>query len=110
MNMQEVCTPCNLYEILVPCRVKRRGVPFSHHKEWDAKVQAIAGGLTVYKAGIGYWISPKGKTVRERMIPVRIACTEAQINAICDLTAQHYKQESVMVYLLSEKCFIKNYT
>jgi hypothetical protein len=103
--MSEYC----LWEILVPCRVNNRGVPFSHHKAWDEKVRLISGGLTIYRTAIGQWISSSGKAIRERMIPVRIICSEEQINEIADIVADHYKQEAVMFYLVSTKAFVKNY-
>lgn len=46
----------------------------------------------------------------ERMIPVRIKCSENQINAIADLTAKKYSQLAVMYYLVSEKVVIKHYS
>jgi hypothetical protein len=99
----------SLWEILVPTRVKNKGVPIEFHYAWDEQVKAITGGLTVYRAAVGQWVSPGGKTVKERMIPVRIACSEDDINKIADITAKHYKQDAVMFYLVSEKAFIKHY-
>jgi hypothetical protein len=99
----------SVWEILVPTRVKNKGVPIEFHYAWDAKVKTITGGLTVYRAAVGQWVSPTGKTVKERMIPVRIACSEEQINRIADITAEHYKQQAVMFYLVSERAFIKHY-
>lgn len=115
MLMQEVARvpssikSLSVWEILVPTRVKNKGVPIQFHYDWDAQVKAITGGLTVYRAAVGQWVSPQGKTVKERMIPVRIACSEEQINKIADITASHYKQDAVMFYLVSERAFIKHY-
>jgi len=36
------------------------------------------------------------------MIPVRIACSENAIEDIMDITIEHYKQEEVMAYKISE--------
>jgi hypothetical protein len=99
----------NIYEILVPTRIKNRGVPIEHHYAWDDFVKNIAGGLTVYRAAKGTWMSPTGKAIKERMIPVRIACTEEQIYKISDFTAKHYAQTSIMFYLISQQAFIKYY-
>jgi hypothetical protein len=98
-----------LWEILVPCRVKNKGVPIKFHRAWDDKVRAIANGLTIYRASVGQWVSPSGKIFRERMIPVRIACNKTQINQIADITAKHYKQQAIMFYLVSNEVYIKNY-
>jgi hypothetical protein len=98
-----------LWEILVPTRVKNRRVALAFHHAWDEKVRKVSGGLTIYRAAVGQWVSPQGQTVRERMIPVRIACDYNQINEIADITATHYKQDAVMFYLVSEKIQIKHY-
>jgi hypothetical protein len=98
-----------LWEILVPTRVNNKDVLLAFHHAWDEKVRKISGGLTIYRAAVGQWISPQGKTIRERMIPVRIACNYNQINQIADITAVHYKQDAVMFYLVSEKVQITHY-
>lgn len=67
----------------------------------------IAGGLTIYKPAKGQWVEPDSKDVYgERMIPVRIACTENQIRKIANFTIKHYRQLAVMVYVISEKVLI----
>tara|TARA_Y100000034_G_C6896119_1_gene413180 strand:+ start:1905 stop:2099 length:195 start_codon:yes stop_codon:yes gene_type:complete len=57
----------------------------------------------------GEWISPDGVLFRERMIPVRICCTEEQIEKIADMTAKYYEQEAIMYYTVSNYVVIKNY-
>ena len=98
------------YEILVPT-MSNEGKPFRtrYHKVWDAKVRQITGGLTIISPIKGQWISNNGELFRERMIPVRIACTAEQIDKIADITAEYYKQYAVMYYLISEEVTIKNY-
>lgn len=100
-----------LYEILVPT-ISNEGEPFRtrYHRVWDKKVREITGGLTVIPPIRGQWISAGGDLFQERMIPVRIACTEEQINKIADITAKYYSQLAVMFYLVSEQVTIKNYT
>lgn len=100
----------SLWEILVPT-VTPKGKPIHtrFHRVWDAKVREIAGGLTIYFPSKGQWISPTGKLFVERMIPVRIACTEEQINIIADLTAKYYKQQAIFFYEVSQKVFTKRY-
>lgn len=99
-----------LYEILVPT-TSNEGKPYRtrYHKVWDGKVRDITGGLTIIPPVKGQWIAPNGELFAERMIPVRIACTEEQIEQIADMTAKYYNQKAVMYYLLSNQVYIKHY-
>lgn len=103
-------TPIELYEILVPT-ISNEGIPYRtrYHKVWDEKVRAIAGGLTIITPIKGQWKSPDGTLFSERMIPVRIACNESEINAIADMTAVYYNQLAIMFYRISDKVTIKHY-
>ena len=96
-----------LWEILVPRRWNNgKPIRTRHHKEWDRRVKAIAGGLTVLTPTIkGEWVSLDGDST----IPVRIACDREQINQIMDITAKHYKQLAVMAYKISDEVLIRNY-
>lgn len=98
-----------LWEILVPTLRDNKPVRTRSHKEWDSRVRRIAGGLTVLKPVKGEWVSPDGELFSERMIPVRIMCTEEQIEQISDMTAEFYKQQAVMFYLISEKAVVRHY-
>lgn len=95
-----------LWEILVPCNwntgkpVRRR-----HHEEWDKRVRAVAGGLTILKPGLGQWLH-EGKLYKDRVIPVRIRCSAREIQTISRLTLNHYRQLAVMYYLVSETCVV----
>lgn len=92
-----------LWEILVPYRMGRHNVPTPYHREWDAKVMAVTGGLTILRTTKGAWRSPNsGKEFRELMIPVRIACSEDQVREIARITLEHYKQEAVFVCRISD--------
>lgn len=96
-----------LWEILVPYKMGRKNVPVPYHQEWDAKVMAIAGGMTLMKIAKAIWISPNtDKTHKELMIPVRIACSKEQIKEIMKMTIKHYNQEAVFCMLVSEKTLI----
>ena len=98
-----------LWEIMVPTMYNDgRFVRTRHHKVWDDKVRAISGGLTIYKPAIGQWLSKDDELFTERMIPVRIACSEEEINKIIDITMVHYDQLAVMAYIISEKVIIKH--
>lgn len=93
-----------LWEILVPVKsIKKR-----HHKKWDRKVSQIAGGLTLFKPKKGRWLSGS-KLFCEKMIPVRIAATEEELQEIARFTAKHYDQKAVMYYLVSENVVITEF-
>jgi hypothetical protein len=96
----------NLWEILVPKTLEGDIIDISVHNIWDAKVRAITGGLTIHMSALGNWISPTGELVVERVIPVRIACTEDEIHEIGKMTKMFYGQEKVMYYRVSDKVFI----
>lgn len=99
-----------LYEILVPITDnKGTQIPDWFHHQWDAEVHRIAGGLTILTPIKGQWISTDNRLFIERVLPVRIACTEEQINLIADFTANRYNQKSVMFYEVSSNVQIKNY-
>jgi hypothetical protein len=96
-----------LWEILVPRFWNNESeILLAHHHEWDAHVRAVAGGLTIFRTATGEWVSPEGTRFREKMIPVRVACSEEAIRRIIDFTIKHYDQEAVMAYRLSEKVLI----
>jgi hypothetical protein len=51
----------------------------------------------------GQWISPHG------MIPVRIIANQDQIHDLLKMTAEHYDQEEVLCYKISDEViFYKN--
>lgn len=103
----------SLYEILVPTSMMRHGVlaPIRtrYHRVWDKKVRDITGGLTILKPSRGHWISPTEQLFVERVIPVRIFCTENEMERIADMTAEYYNQEAIMYYVVSNEVTIKNY-
>jgi hypothetical protein len=92
-----------LWEILIPTN-SNSGKEFSlkRHKEWDEKARGMSGGLTILKTGKGEWVSPEGKTFHDKMIPVRVYCTEKQVNELIQFTIKHYDQEAVMAYEISK--------
>ena len=97
-----------LWEILVPCTIDNEHIKLKHHKQWDKFVQRISGGLTILKPVKGIWVF-KNESTEERMIPVRMACTEKEMLKIVNFTAEHYQQKSVMVYKLTEEVYIKRF-
>lgn len=98
-----------LWEILVPTIIDGKPVRLRYHRVWDSKVRAIANGLTILTPTKGQWVSPTGDLFVERMIPVRIACSEVDIHKIADLTAAYYKQKAVMFYRVSDIVVVKHY-
>lgn len=103
--------PRFLWEILVPTSYNDgKPVRTRHHKEWDKRVRKISGGLTILSPVKGQWICRDSNMLySERMIPVRIYCTEKQIHNIAKFTINHYRQIAVMAYSISDKVFlIKN--
>lgn len=98
------------WEIFVPTQFNNgKPIRTRYHRVWDSKVRAITGGLTIIPPVKGQWIAMDGTLFKERMIPVRIACTEEQIERIADMTAKYYEQLAIMYYLISDKIIIKNY-
>lgn len=103
-----------LWEILVPT-VSNEGKPFRtrFHRVWDKKVRAISGGLTILTPVKGQWIHKKGQAneqlFAERMIPVRIACTQEQIESISHMTSKYYSQKAVMYYRISDMVVLNHY-
>lgn len=101
----------SFWEILVPA-YSNNGKKYSvnYHHSWDRDVRKYTGGMTILRSAKGHWTNSKGKTFIERMIPVRIYCTKSQIEKIIDLTLEHYNQEAVMAYEISQNVIIKNRT
>lgn len=102
------------YKILVPTVKpakwpgRKRFFKTKYHRQWDAKVIAISGGITIAYPTKGSWIF-QGKTFTERMIPVEIRCTEEQMEKIRDITAAHYGQIEVYVDVVSIESLSKQY-
>lgn len=98
--------PKVLYEILVPCNWNDgRPVRTRHHREWDSRVRRISGGLTILKPVKGQWVH-ESELYEDRVIPVRIFCTESQMYDIASITIAHYEQEAVMYYAVSQNACI----
>ena len=91
-----------LWEILVP-KYSNQGIEYDiqYHNGWDKKVRDISGGITILKSAKGQWKNPEGKLFEDKMIPVRIFCSEKIIDKIIGFTLDYYKQESVMAYEIS---------
>ena len=95
-----------MYEILVPTMMTGKPVRTKHHKKWDEYVRKISGGLTILKPAKGQWLDNTDLLHEERVIPVKIACTDKQLRQILKFTIKHYKQLAVMAYKISEEVII----
>lgn len=97
-----------LWEFLVPT-VRNDGRPFRtrFHRVWDQKVRAIAGGLTIYAPAKGQWVNRDGKIYEERVIPVRVMCSEDQAHEIAELSLGYYDQLAFFYYRVSDAAFIR---
>ena len=104
-----------VWEILVPTSMivqtpnglVSKHVNLRHHKVFDNYVKKVTGGLTIMKPSKGIWISEETNTeYQERMIPVRIACSEDQIKQIAIFCLAHYNQEAMFMMQVSSKSFI----
>lgn len=91
-----------LWEILVPTSMPGKDrLRRSHHEAWDRKVSKISSGLTLLPKVFGKWIDSK-----EQSIPVRIACTAAQMMQIGRITIDHYQQDAVLYWRVSDYAVI----
>ena len=98
-----------LWEILIPaCSNTGKKFQIEYHREWDKRARKISGGLTILSGAKGHWFNASGKLLVEEMIPVRIFCSEQEIDKIAKETIKYYNQEAVMYYKLSDKVFIKH--
>ena len=98
-----------LWEVLVPC-ARNDGKPYRtrHHRAWDTQVKRISGGITILQPAKGKWYNDQGMLFVDRVIPVRIACTEDEIEEIIQRTLNHYPdQEAVFAYCISSDVRIR---
>ena len=97
-------TQRTLWEILVPVHSNAGKVySIAHHQKWDEKARQISGGLTILKPAKGQWVTPKGALLHEQMLPVRVLCTEKEMDDIIQFTLRHYDQHAVLAYQLSSR-------
>jgi hypothetical protein len=99
----------HFYEILVPMNWNNDGskIDVEYHRQWDAKVRAISGGLTILRAVRGQW-QYEDKLFTEKVIPCRILATREQMDKIVDITLEHYHDQiSVLAYRLSSEVIMK---
>ena len=90
-----------LFEILVPCSFNGKPTRTKHHQEFDKYVHRLSGGLTIFRPAIGYWHNNEKVLIRERMIPVRVFCSQKSLNKILSFAIKHYNQDVIMAYEIS---------
>jgi hypothetical protein len=103
--------PVFMWEILVPTERRLEPGKFyttRFHQVWDAKIREITGGLTIQQPVKGQWVAPSGELFNERMIPVRIMATEAQISGIIDMTMDYYDQLAILCYRVSDAVILRH--
>lgn len=54
------------------------------------------------KPVVGQWVFGS-ELYRERMIPVRVACTRGQIVDIMEMTKEYYEQLDVLAYCVADE-------
>ena len=96
-----------MWEIFVPASSSEQEFAYAHHKEWDEYVKSLTGGLTIMKSAKGEWIdNSTNKLYKDKVIPVRIKCSKKTIKKIIKFTIQHYNQEAVLAYKVSDKVIL----
>lgn len=96
-------TDTSMWEILVPTvRNDGRPIRLRFHRVWDRRVRDITGGLTVLSPVKGTWVSDDEDLYAERMIPVRIACSDEEILEIAKFSKSYYEQIKILVYKISD--------
>lgn len=97
-----------LWEVLVPVAWNTGfKIHVDYHREWDAKVRAISGGLTILRVVRGQW-QTDDKLFNEKVIPCRVLCTRPEMDKIIDITMEHYHdQHAILAYRLTEEIILK---
>jgi|SRR5208282_4601917 len=78
-----------------------------YHRQWDSKIRAISGGLSVTRIIKGQW-EVEGELFDEKMIPCRVLASRQEMDQIVALTLEHYHdQHCVMAYRLSSEVILR---
>lgn len=76
-----------------------------HHRIFYKFILNLSKGYSVLNELEGVWQNEKGTIYQEKMIPVRIACTDEQIKEIAEFAKAHYEQEAIFVLELGTARF-----
>ena len=86
----------DLWEIVVP-----HSVDFESWYE-TIRAELVDGGMMLLNNNLqGYW-----KSESEHCKVFRLACNDASIRRICQITSDVFLQESVLAYRVSTKCIL----
>jgi hypothetical protein len=96
------------WEIFVPMTTNIGAkIPVEYHRAWDEKVKAISGGLTILRAVKGDWLF-QAKWFKEKVIPCRILATREEMDAVVDITLEHYgDQHCILAYQISNQIIMR---
>ena len=97
--------PKSMWRIMVPeADNKGRNFTPEYHKAWEDAVLAVSGGWTTHATARGAWTVPEDSSVQvEKMRPVDILCTKAQIDSVAAMTVRHYEQKEVLVWKVADE-------
>jgi hypothetical protein len=84
-----------LWEIIIPSEDK------GSLTTWYHVIKSQISGITFIKNAYGYW-----KDQQEENHIVQIACSEEVFKKVLEKTCEHYIQECVMGYKVSNKCIM----
>lgn len=90
-----------LYEILIPIK-SNDGKKFTvkHNQQFLDYVINLVGGHSVWPIIEGAW-KDNGKVYKENMRPIRITTNSETIKQIAIKAREHYRQNCIMYYLVS---------
>jgi hypothetical protein len=92
----------HLWEILIPKPDnKRRRFSKNHNNCFYATLEYFSGGYTPFPAVNGVWVH-NGKRYRDRMVPVRFKASRTTAKRIANYAWTHYRQISIMAYLVAK--------
>jgi hypothetical protein len=87
---------------------KQNSYSIEYHNVWDAFVREATDGLTIVLPTRKQRASSGGELFSEKMIPVRIMATRAEIERIIDYTLGYYDQGAVLCYLVSTEVILRH--
>lgn len=87
----------NLYEILIPvANNDGKEFPEKYRQAFIDFIGILVGGVTVYPVVDGQWYEGENRYA-EKMIPVRINCTDKEIDAIAWEAKKTFEQKKIFV-------------
>ena len=100
-------SPVEMWCVLVPLNNNDGEVfPIEKHHEWDKFIADNCGGLTLLPSLVGKFGVDKD-IIEDKVKPVMVACTRAQIIGVLDYTRRFYDQKGVLAYKISDDVLIR---